>query len=138
MDANNEFSGLGSAAADSTGFEKYAFRGVIVGKTGNEVITNKTKQPLIKVSNGSVVRNFTVAVNTSAEVVLVRVAHADDQRLARRDLRQRPAPPVEEDTVPFELRKKTAVVKIGDAEHAIRPFPFLHTISSGQRIKNML
>lgn len=65
--SNSSFGGLGSVSVGDK--EKYAFRGVIVGKNENITITNETKSPLIKVANGCVVRNLTVAVNTSAEVV---------------------------------------------------------------------
>jgi hypothetical protein len=51
------FTGLG--ARDSA----YAFKGVIVGLNSNITITNKSAVPLIKVSNGSVVRNLKVVVD---------------------------------------------------------------------------
>ena len=51
------FTGLG--ARDSA----YAFKGVIVGLNSNITITNKSAVPLIKVSNGSVVRNLKVIVD---------------------------------------------------------------------------
>ena len=64
---SSSFGGLGSVSVGDK--YKYAFRGVIVGKNENVTITNKTQSPLIKVSNGCVVRNLSIAVNTSAEVV---------------------------------------------------------------------
>ena len=51
---------------NSTG--RYAFRGVIVGVNGGTV-TNYTTVPLIKISNGCVVKNLTVNVNTQTAVV---------------------------------------------------------------------
>ena len=50
----------------------YAFRGVIVGKQqdggGYPTITNNSTSPLIKTSNGSVVKNLTVTHNASVSI----------------------------------------------------------------------
>ncbi|HAV89811.1 MAG TPA: hypothetical protein DCW44_00815 [Eubacterium sp.] len=51
------FKGLG--AYDST----YAFKGVIVGKNSSITITNKSRVPFIKISNGSVVKNLKIVVD---------------------------------------------------------------------------
>lgn len=67
---DNNYQGLGFINSSDSSKENYVFHGVITGKTGNEVITNKTSYPFIRVSNGSVVRNLTINVNTSEEVVV--------------------------------------------------------------------
>ncbi len=53
------FTGLG--AYDS----EYAFKGVIVGLNNNITVTNTTATPLIKVSNGSVVKDLKIVVNAA-------------------------------------------------------------------------
>lgn len=62
LEANSGFLGFGSNAADSS----YSFRGVI---EGNETtITNKTANPLVVRSRGSVVRDLTI--NVDADITL--------------------------------------------------------------------
>ena len=61
----NSFVGLGAADNNTDG--RYAFRGVIVGASGAK-INNNSNVPLIKVSNGSVVRNLTIEINTTNNV----------------------------------------------------------------------
>ena len=56
----NGFNGLGGYDSE------YAFKGVIVGMNENITITNKSAVPLIKVSNGSVVKNLKIAVDNKA------------------------------------------------------------------------
>lgn len=51
------FTGLG--AYDS----EYAFKGVIVGKNSSITITNKSRVPFIKISNGSVVKDLKIVVD---------------------------------------------------------------------------
>ena len=53
------FTGLG--AYDS----EYAFKGVVVGLNNNITVTNNTTTPFIKVSNGSVVKDLKIVVNSS-------------------------------------------------------------------------
>lgn len=60
IELSTTFTGLG--AYDSN----YAFKGIIVGLNNNITITNKTTTPLIKVSNGSVVKNLKVVVSASS------------------------------------------------------------------------
>lgn len=55
------FVGLGSVEDDTSTTGKYYFRGVIAGN--GYTITNKSDEPLIKYSNGSVVKNVNVIVN---------------------------------------------------------------------------
>ena len=55
------FVGLGSVEDDTSTTGKYYFRGVIAGN--GYTITNKSSEPLIKYSNGSVVKNVNVIVN---------------------------------------------------------------------------
>ncbi|MBR1752193.1 MAG: hypothetical protein IJ740_15230 [Ruminococcus sp.] len=50
------FKGLGAYNSE------YAFKGVIVGLNNNITVTNTTATPLIKVSNGSVVKNLKIIV----------------------------------------------------------------------------
>lgn len=59
----NTFVGLGSTSGEG----KYAFRGVIIGTSG-AIIKNNTTAPLIKVSNGSVVKDLEIEVNTDGTV----------------------------------------------------------------------
>lgn len=55
------FVGLGSVEDDTSTTGEYYFRGVIVG---NEyTITNKSSEPLVKYSNGSVVKNVNIVVD---------------------------------------------------------------------------
>ena len=54
------FTGLGGT--NST----YAFKGVIVGKNANITITNKSARPLIKISNGSVVKDLKIIVDNKS------------------------------------------------------------------------
>lgn len=55
LDGN--FHGLG-------GFDsRYAFKGVIIGKNNSTTITNKSGKPLIKISNGSVVKRLIIVVD---------------------------------------------------------------------------
>jgi len=74
---SDKFAGLGVGDATTDGLKgAYAFHGVIVGKQGNlpkldgtegtelryPVITNKSANPLIYTSNGSVIKNVTIKV----------------------------------------------------------------------------
>ena len=65
------FVALGTPITDDTNMAKYAFRGVILGENLKEndedpdlfpVITNKTNAPLIRSSNGCVVKDLTIKV----------------------------------------------------------------------------
>ena len=68
--------GLGASnTSDGDDTGKYAFRGVIVGKEGAS-ISNKTTSPLIKISNGCVVKNLTINVNT-ASIVVTQAKNSD-------------------------------------------------------------
>lgn len=61
---SDKYIGLGCSSDSADG--NYAFRGVIVGRKNDgkvPVITNKSESPLIKVSNGSVVKDVNVVVN---------------------------------------------------------------------------
>ncbi len=60
------FVGLGSSVDDTNITGKYFFRGVIVGNGYN--ITNKSSAPLINYSNGSVVKNVNIIVNTGEAI----------------------------------------------------------------------
>ena len=66
---DSNYPGLGCVSdwrADSGYDCKYAFRGVIVGNGGT--ITNKTAEPLIKISNGCVIKNLTVKVDATIAI----------------------------------------------------------------------
>lgn len=57
---------IGSFVDDTNTAGKYFFRGVIVGNGYN--ITNKSSAPLINYSNGSVVKNVNIIVNTGEAI----------------------------------------------------------------------
>lgn len=57
MTLGSTFTGLGGYDSD------YAFKGVIVGLNNNITITNISRVPFIKVSNGCVVRNLNITVD---------------------------------------------------------------------------
>ncbi len=59
IELSTTFTGLGAYDSD------YAFKGVIVGINNNTTVTNKTNVPLIKVSNGSVVKDLKIIVNNT-------------------------------------------------------------------------
>ena len=69
IEASSNYPGLGSVANwTANSYDcKFAFRGVIVGN-GN-TITNKTSEPLIKSSNGCVVKDLTVAVEANVSII---------------------------------------------------------------------
>lgn len=70
---NGNFVGLGASTASDSSTGKYAFRGVIVGINGG-TIQNNTTVPFIKISNGCVVKNLTVNVNTGVTTNVVTSA----------------------------------------------------------------
>ena len=60
IELSSTFTGLG--AYDS----EYAFKGVIVGLNNNITVTQKNNVPLIKISNGSVVKDLKIVVDSSS------------------------------------------------------------------------
>ena len=72
IETSSDYPGLGNVSdwntsSHSTNFEcKYAFRGVIIGN-GN-TITNNTVEPLVKSSNGCVIKDLTVKANAAITI----------------------------------------------------------------------
>ena len=71
---SDKFMGLGCATDKANG--NYAFHGVIVGD-GKSVITNASENPLIKVSNGSVVKDINIAVDSDIALTQANAGSAN-------------------------------------------------------------
>ena len=67
---HGSFPGFGALDSSVSNYNNpYAFRGVIKGNTGAEVIVNPTNNPLITSSNGSVVKGLTVKVQNATVAI---------------------------------------------------------------------
>lgn len=64
ISSTDSFPGLGSST-DS----KYAFRGVVKGRTKDVTITINNTAPLVKISNGCVIKDLTVSIGATSPVV---------------------------------------------------------------------
>lgn len=81
---DSTFRGLGALGTQDS---KYAFRGVIIGRTPNITITNNSSNPIVKISNGCVIKDLKVKVNTSATVVSgTSVSNTAEYTYAQADL----------------------------------------------------